>query len=88
MFSTTNGITVTSPIIQIKINPRTLDIPSKKGTRKRQESSPMRVVSIRFFIKNATSNPLEYMRVALSERYQIGIQESPVASADQTTQNW
>lgn len=70
----------------IRPNPCILDIPTKRGARKYQEIPPIITVSKRFFMKNGISNPLEYIRVLLSDRYQIGIQESPTARAEPTTQ--
>lgn len=85
IFSAINGMTVTMEIAPMRMSPCMREAPTKRGARKYQESAQTKMVSTRFFVKNAKSNPLEYTRVALSERYQIGIQESPTASAEPTT---
>lgn len=60
--------------------------PVKIGAMKSHEGIPMAIVRRRFFVKNLKSNPCEYDLVARSERYHMGIQERPTASADPTTQ--
>jgi len=76
---------MTIAIHPISIHQYIRDVHMNNGVIKYHKHTPIITVRSRFLLKNMKSNPFEYIRVARSDKYQMGIQESPTARADQTT---